>query len=225
MANTETKRIDILLIDDHAGYRKGLIHYLSPFTQIRKLGEAANGIEAIEIMGKEHFDIVYLDIQMPRMGGIETARIIKRRYPDTKIIVITMVDHKMDIIEMLEIGVDSYILKDGEEIIKAFEEVAAGNNYLSPHVHKIWAEHLIERERSKKNAKEPILSKREEGILMLYINEKSTKQIAEELFISPFTVKNHLANIRKTLKVKTKFGAFREALKRGLLSKIIGKSK
>lgn len=145
MANVQVKGLHILIIDDHPASRKWVIYFLNNSPSITKFNEAIDGFEAIAALEKSAYDIVYLDVQMPKMNGIETARIIKQRFPNTKIIVFTMVDCKKSIVQMLELGVEGYISKEEDEIIKAFDEVSEGRPYLSPPIAKIWCEYLADK--------------------------------------------------------------------------------
>ncbi len=140
MTNVPVKKFKILLVDDHPASRKWVIYFLNNSPGIKKFGEAENGAHAIAELEKESYDIIYLDIQMPGMDGLETAVVIKKRFPKSKIILFSMAKCKETIIHLLAMGIESYIVKEEEEIIKAFEEVSAGRKYFSPNINRVWME-------------------------------------------------------------------------------------
>jgi len=194
----------ILIVDDHPLFRKGIKSVLKEDTAIEVINEAGNSAEALAMLEKETYDIVILDLQMPGMSGIELSRTIKLWYKNISIILLTMHKDERIFINSLDYGLDAYILKENavEEVVKAVHVVADGNFYLSPSM----SEYMVQKSmKQKKLADEnpgiKILSEKEKEILNMIVQNKTTKEIAEALFVSYKTIENHRANICKKLNI------------------------
>ena len=192
----------ILIVDDHPLFRKGIKSILLEDTNVKVIGEAGNSEEAMKLIEKETVDIVILDLQMPGMSGIELSKMIKSRYKSISIILLTMHKDERIFNNSLEYGLEAYILKENavEEVLKAVHVVADGNFYLSPSM----SEYMIQKSmKQKKLADEnpgiKNLSEKEKEILNMISQNKTTKEIAEALFVSYKTIENHRANICKKL--------------------------
>ena len=196
------KKIKILIADDHPLMRKGIRGALEDELDIEKIVEADNGEAAYDRLKKEPFDIALVDIEMPKLGGIGLLQKIVAEKIKTKIIFLTM--HKDEDIfdQAMNAGANGYLLKENaaEDIVQCITAVRNGEYFISPAM----SNYLVRR--SKKN-EEPIpaipygneLTKAERIILKLISEEKTSQQIADELFISPKTVENHRNNISKKL--------------------------
>ena len=194
----------ILIVDDHPLFRKGIKSILLEDTNVKVIGEAGNSEEAMKLIEKETVDIVILDLQMPGMSGIELSKMIKSRYKSISIILLTMHKDERIFNNSLEYGLEAYILKENavEEVLKAVHVVADGNFYLSPSM----SEYMIQKSmKLKKLADEnpgiKNLSEKEKEILNMISQNKTTKEIAEALFVSYKTIENHRANICKKLNI------------------------
>ena len=130
--------IKVLIVDDQSLIREGLRMMLSLYDNIFLVGEASNGKEAIEILGNKEVDLVLMDIRMPIMDGVEATRIIKEKYPEVKVLILTTFNEDEYIFEGLKNGADGYLLKDisSEELVKSIETVYNGNILLQPDVAK-----------------------------------------------------------------------------------------
>lgn len=185
-------KIKVLLADDHAIVIEGLRAVLSAHENIEVCGQANNGQEVLDFMSKQHADIVVLDINMPVMDGLTCARRIKEKYPETKIIVLTMYAQKSFIEEMLKIGIDGSLLKSntGKDLKEAINRVYSGKSYYD----------LIHTFNDDKNSVSQYkLGEREIEIIKLLAEGLTSLQIADKLFIAESTVKTHRRNIlRKT---------------------------
>ncbi|OGU69696.1 MAG: hypothetical protein A2499_09575 [Stygiobacter sp. RIFOXYC12_FULL_38_8] len=194
----------ILIVDDHPLFRKGIKSVLAEDPDVKVIGEAGNSEEAMKLIEKETVDIVILDLQMPGMSGIELSKMIKSRYKNISIILLTMHKDERIFNNSLEYGLEAYILKENavEEVLKAVHVVADGNFYLSPSM----SEYMVQRSmKQKKLADEnpgiKILTEKEKEILNMISQNKTTKEIAEVLFVSYKTIENHRANICKKLNI------------------------
>ncbi len=190
---------DIVLADDHAMFRQGIRTFLEPLEGINICGEVADGLELLELLKNTSPDLVILDISMPNLLGLEAAREIKRLYPHVKIMLLTMHKKKEFIRQGLEQGVDGFLLKDepGDELVRAVQTLQRGGKYLSPMLSMILG-NLVQEAR-----KAEILSVREREVLKLLAEGKKTREIAETLCISSFTVRRHRYNIMNKLKVQS----------------------
>jgi DNA-binding NarL/FixJ family response regulator len=183
----------ILLVDDHKIIRDVLGRFIVQHVTAN-LDQANNGIEAINLIKQEKYDLVISDINMPKMDGVQLMKAIHEYDPELKVIALSMMDDTVSIKKMLKAGASGYVLKEGntQELIKAVEEVLKGNNYFSPVVQERIMQSVIDGSKAHKNVK---LSKRELEVLKLIFDEKSNSEIADELFISLRTVEAHKHNV------------------------------
>ena len=190
---------NIVLADDHAMFRQGIRTLLEPLEGIDVSGEAADGLELLELLKKSAPDLVVLDISMPNLRGLEAAREIRRLYPQVKILLLTMHKKKEFIRQGLEEGVDGFLLKDepGSELVRAVQAIKNGGKYLSPLLSRILGD-LVQETRQAE-----VLSLRERQVLKLLAEGKKTRDIAETLFISAFTVRRHRYNIMSKLNIQS----------------------
>ena len=216
----EIKKINVLIVDDHPIYRNGIMGIIKEIDIVDFCSEASNGKAAIEALEKRFYDIIFLDINMDEMDGIEASRIIKTRFQKCKIIVLTMSNSKREIVELLENGVHGYILKntDAKELRRAIKLILEGNLYLTPEVKSIWAEYLVNKavyEKFDSNNKIE-LTPRQIEIVFHLCEQRTALEIAEALFISEATVNNHRAQIMKKLNIKNGIGSALYAVKSGI---------
>lgn len=209
--------IDILLADDHALVRDGIRARLESLPHIRVIGEAANGREVVELAQSLRPDVVLMDINMPCLNGLEATRKIIERWPQVRVLILTMHDNKEYIVGLMAAGAKGYILKDVSkaEMIEAIERVHRGENYLSSGVGRALLDDMT---RPSDDVGEIPLTQREKTILVLLAEGLSNKEIARRLFISVRTVESHRANIKQKLGVTTSAGLARYALKHGLVA-------
>ena len=195
--------IRVLIVDDQSLIREGLGMMLSLYPNISLVGQAVNGKEAIEILDKKEIDLVLMDIRMPLMDGVEATKIIKEKYPNIKVLILTTFNEDEYIFEGLKNGADGYLLKDisSEDLVNAIEAVYNGNILLQPDVAKK-ALGTISRADSQEKILLKELTKREYEIAQLVANGKTNKEISQKLFITEGTVKNHLTKILDKLDLR-----------------------
>src|SRR6266700_3930222 len=211
--------IRVVIADDHSLVRQGLRRYLEMAGDIDVIGEASNGTEVLRMIdnGTGEPDIVLLDIRMPEMDGLETARRIRVRHPNVGIIILTAYDDRQFVVEAVRAGARGYVLKarDAEHLIQTVRLVAGGNMVIDPQLVVALAEELStvkERDR-----KADSLTAREIEVLQLLAFGHTNRDIAEKLFISPDTVKTHLEHIFEKLGASDRTAAVAEALRRRLI--------
>ena len=187
--------IKVLIVDDQALIREGLNMMLSLYDEIKIVGEATNGKEAIETLGEEDVDLILMDIRMPIMNGVEATKIIKERYPHIKIIILTTFNEDEYIFEGLNNGADGYLLKDigSQELVNNIKAVYNGDMLFHGEVAKTIANTV----RGKKD-----LTPREMEIAQLVSMGKHNKEISQILYITEGTVKNHITNILAKLELR-----------------------
>lgn len=214
--------IKLLITEDNIFARKALEEKLSEFPDIAVKDVAQNGQEALQILEKNHsVDLIMMDIEMPVMNGIEATEIIKRKYPQIKIVMITVFDDDNYIFDAIKAGADSYILKETKsaKIYETITDTLNGGAVMSPSI-AIKALNLLKNPIAPKseNPGEKIeLSARETEILEQISQGHTNKEIAENLFISPFTVKRHIENIYQKLQAHNRIELVEKARKNKLI--------
>jgi DNA-binding NarL/FixJ family response regulator len=200
----KNSKLQIMIVEDQHIFRKGLIMLLKEIPGVSIFGEASNGEEFLEMIENQRPDIVFMDIQMPVMNGIEATRRALELYPDLKIVAISMFGDEEYLVSMIEVGVKGFLLKTVEEyeLNKAIELVSDNKNYFSDELLPVLTNSLVNRKSKPDNngleLKEE-LTKREVEVLNLICKGYTIKEIADQLFISQRTVDGHKANLfRKT---------------------------
>jgi two-component system response regulator DegU len=212
-----TVPIRLLLADDHRMLREGLRRSLSE-RGFDVIGEARDGAEAVDLVTALRPDVVLMDVSMPEMDGVEATREIRQRGSDVRIVMLTMhADHDV-LADAIRAGANGYLVKDcsTDEIAAAVETVAAGETALSP---RLAASMLAEvRRQELQSEAERLITKREEEVLQLIADGCSTPEVAERLYISQKTVKNHLASIYQKLDARDRTQAVLQAVRMGIVS-------
>ncbi len=216
------QRIRVLIADDHKVVREGLAAILNAKQSIEVVGEAQNGQEAVEKARSLVPDVILMDVRMPRMGGVEATRQIKRESPHIGVIALTMYDEEHYIFDLVRAGATGYLLKDTDsaQIVVAIHAIYRGESLINPSVaSKILAEFsLLAQKKGKKRARlEHDLSEREITVLRLVKDGKANKEIANSLDLSVKTVKNHVRNIFHKLQVYDRTQAAILAIRKGLI--------
>lgn len=196
------KKRRIIIAEDHTILREGLRALLSHHTDLEIAGEAEDGLEAIRRVEKLMPDLLLMDLSMPRMSGMAALKDIKKRFPETKVIILTVHKTEEYILAALQAGADGYVLKDAthDELIMAIRIVLDGKPYLSPSISKKVIEgYLNGKKRCGMETSWDTLSQREREILKLIAEGYKNKEIAMFLGISLKTVQKHRANLMKKL--------------------------
>lgn len=206
----------IVLADDHALFLQGLRKVLEGGAGFEVIGEAADGLELLNLMNELAPDMVILDISMPNLRGIEAIQEIKQRHPNTKILMLTMHKDKEYLYQAIASGAHGYFLKkDAEgELFSAIEKIRQGKIYISPSLSEDVTDHW---EQIRQGFQKSTLTAREKEVLKLIAEGKSNKEIGDLLFISVHTVERHRANIMEKLNFKKTADLVKYAIQKGYL--------
>ena len=214
-------KIKLFIVDDHQMMIDGIVSLLKGEKNLDIIGTALNGIEALNKIREEMPDILMTDISMPEMGGIELCKEAKQKFPNLKVLVLTMYNDKGIVNEILASGANGYILKNTgkKELIEALETLNLGKEYYSTEV----VNTIIESMRNPVKDK-PVdsseLTKREIEIVQLIVKEFTSAEIAEKLFISQRTVETHRKNILRKTGVKNIVGLIKYAYEKKIVGRI-----
>lgn len=213
-------RIRYMVADDHSIFRQGLKLALNDDPALDFLGEAADGAELLAKLESINPDVVLLDLKMPRIDGIEATREIKQRYPQVKILILTMHDDEQFILHLLEIGAHGYLLKnvDADEIKLAMHAVYENGCYFSDHVSRIMLKTLVQKSKTTPQfKKEIVLNDRELDVLHLICEGLTAVEIGKQIYLSHRTVEGIRASIQEKIGVRNNAGLIMYAFKNGIV--------
>jgi DNA-binding NarL/FixJ family response regulator len=209
--------IKILLADDHTIVRQGLSRSFQQEKGVEVVGEAGNGRIAVEMAKKLSPDVVVMDITMPELNGVEATRQIVQNHPKIKVIGLSMFSSTIHVREMFKAGVSGYLLKDSPftELVEAVRTVVKGGTYISPSIGGTIIQDFVAKTDPEKTSFS-VLSQREREVLQLLAEGKTTKQIGQNLGISPKTVEVHRLHIMEKLKIDNIAQLTKYAVQEGL---------
>jgi DNA-binding NarL/FixJ family response regulator len=212
--------ITIAIADDHEIFLDGLSLMLSRQQNFSICGQVSNGLHLLELVGSKRPDLVLTDIKMPVMDGIETTKLIRQKYPEVKVIALSMFDEEKLIIEMLEAGASGYLLKNAHknEIIDAVTSVYEGKNYYCSHTSSLLASMIVRSRFKSGKEKEISFTEREKEIIKLICQQYTAQQIADKIFLSKRTVEGHRIKIMEKINAKNMAGLVIFALKNNIIS-------
>ena len=214
------KQLKVYIADDHTLFRKAMVNLLRSFERITDVKDAENGKELLTLIKYEQPDVVIVDLQMPVMDGSETSAIILQKYPDVKIIILTMHDSSKFILHMMDLGVHAFLLKNTEpdELEKAIYAVADKDFYHNDLVVAVLRKNVNERKMGQRPTFQAAeLTEREKEILLLICQELTMKEIGQRLFLSENTVRNHRVNIMEKVGVNNIVGLVKYAYEAGVV--------
>ncbi len=208
------KPIRVLIVDDHAMVRKGLVAFLKNQVELELIGEACDGREAIEACAQNQPDVILMDLVMPELGGVAATRTIHQRWPHIQVIVLTSFQEKELVQDALQAGAIGYLLKNvsGEELAEAIRQAHSGRPTLAPE-----AVQALIQPPSEAESLAADLTRREHEVLALLVKGMSNPEIAGQLFISRATVKVHISNILSKLGVASRAEAISLAIQNKLV--------
>ena len=208
--------IKVLIADDHHVVRRGLLFFLKTQKDIEVIGEAKNGVEAVQLVEQLQPDVVLMDLVMPELDGIQATEQIKKAWPNVQVLMLTSFSDKDHILPAIEAGASGYQLKDIEpdELVESIRQIMRGENTIHPDVNSQLEEGLREEE-NKPHIQNP-LTPREQDVLNELTQGKSNREIASSLYVTEKTVKTHISNIFHKLNVQDRTQAALYAVKHRL---------
>ncbi len=221
-----TNQIPVYIIDDHKLFVEGLCSLLTEVEGFRIAGFSLNPVDFLNNLKELVASVYLIDINMPQMTGVELTTRIKKRFPDAKILALTMYDEYEYVERMIVAGASGYILKSAsiQELTHAIKTISMGSKYLGSDIQNVLFNRvekstadIFQTVQAKENEDSAVLTRREIEILVLIAKEMTTQQIAEKLFISERTVETHRKNIFSKTRAKSVIGLSRYAEKRGYL--------
>jgi two-component system, NarL family, response regulator NreC len=212
-------KIAIVLADDHRIMRQGLLALLSQEKDFRVIGEAGDGLEAVQTVERLKPDVLVVDLMMPGLNGLEVIRQVRKSSPSTRIVVLSMHKSEAYVWEALKNGAVAYVLKDcaAAELVKAVREAAAGRHFLSPPLSESAITTYLQKSRTGMLDLYDTLTRREREILQLSAEGKTSVAIGAQLSISPRTVEAHRANLMRKLGIHKQTELVRYALQKGIM--------
>ena len=216
------EKVKVLIVDDHTVFCEALSSLLTIKGEVDVVGIASNAEDAFKKVKQLNPDVVLMDIELKDSDGIQTTRIIKEKHPDTEVIILTMHTDEQYLLEAMQAGAKGYILKDfpSSLLLEAIKYVAEGKSLFDPtSSSRVLNElkFLLNKKRQLTGEKDSSLSKREVEILKLIAEGYTNKEIAQKLYLSEHTVRNHISNIFLKLNCNTRAKAVLEAFKKKLI--------
>lgn len=210
--------VAILLADDHPIVRQGLRHLLEAEPNLRVVGEASNGLEAVQLVEKSRPNVLIVDIMMPLLNGLEVLKQVRERSPNTCCIVLSMQSADVYVVEALKAGALGYVLKETGpgELVQAVNQVIHGQRYLSPNISEESIEMLIETKNKSTADPYQTLTNREREVFQMAAEGNTAAEIAKILSISPRTAELHRGRMMAKLGLHSQTELVRYALKRGI---------
>lgn len=214
-------KIEVLLAEDHTIVRKGLRSLLDGATDMRVVGEADDGREAVEKTARLRPDVVVMDIAMPILNGLEATRQIRRRFPDIKVVILTMHRNEEYIFQVLRAGAAAYVVKQAapEDLVSAIRAICQGEPFLSPSIPRETVEECIRRaEATDKPDRYDRLTAREREVLQMVAEGRSNREMAALLNISIKTIETHRANLMDKLDIHSTAELTQYAIQKKVIS-------
>ena len=214
MQSSEAK-VSVVIADDHPFFRDGVARGLTNSGRITVVGEAGDGREALEVIGRENPDVALVDYQMPELDGLAVVHAVVRDKLPTRVLLLSAITDSAIVFRALEEGAAGYLSKDARraQIVDAVLSVAAGRTVVPPELAGALAGEI----RLRAQPSGPVLSERENQVLQAFARGLSIPQTAKELFIGASTVKTHTQRLYEKLGVSDRAAAVAEAMRRGLL--------
>lgn len=216
-----TKPIQYMIADDHKIFRKGVVFSLSDYPELALVGEAENGKQIIELLEGIKPDVILMDLKMPEMDGIEATQYIHERFPDIRVLILSMFDDEKFIVHLMENGAAGYLLKNSEpdEIKNAITGAVMNGYYFTDLVNRAMLKKIVTHKQFKPTFKNEIqLTDRELEVLHLICEEHTAPEIAKMVYLSPRTIEGIRGKLIEKIGVKNTAGLVMYAVRNGLIN-------
>ena len=215
------KKINVMIVDDHLVVREGLRQLLELEDDIEVVAEAGSGLECLDMLEASCPDLIFMDIRMPGINGIETTRLVRRKCPDTKIIMLTIYQDNQHIAEAIQAGARGYVLKEvkRENLINIIHHVIDNGAFLDPAVASELFDHIKNAKPAASEDRRPQFTQRELEVLNLLVDGRKDREISNFLKTSEHTVRSHMKNLFRKLGVSSRSQAVAKAIQGDLISK------
>jgi len=209
----------VMIVDDHEIFRKGLAMVINKAKNAKVVAEAGNGQEFLEVIEKEKVDLVFMDIEMPLMNGIEATRTAMEKHPGLKIVALSMFGEEEYLQQMVDAGVKGFLLKNigKDDLYRAMQLISEGKNYFSEELLQFFTRKYIQPPKQQQEQSDVNLTKREHEILQLIAEGFTDGEIADKLFISQRTVNGHRASLIAKTGSRNTVNLLTYAIKNGLV--------
>ncbi|WP_163337084.1 response regulator transcription factor [Desulfopila sp. IMCC35008] len=216
----DTAPYRVVLADDHVLIRHGIKNIIARDSGLQIVGEVCNGEELLDLLQEDTVELIILDISMPKIGGMEAVAMIKGKYPWIKVLMLTMHKNKQYFYHAMSAGADGYLVKDDsdEELLVAINKIRSGKNYISPYLAEEFADDVINSYRSDKRNLFQELTRREKQILQFVVDGYTSRQVADQLGLSPRTVDHHRSNLLKKFQMNNSVDLVNFAVKNGFVT-------
>ncbi len=213
-------KIKVMIVDDHLIVREGLRRLLQLDEHIEVVSEASNGIECLNLVDASSPDIVFMDVKMPGISGIDTTRLIREKHPNVKVIMLTIHDDEELVTNAIRAGANGYVLKNAlrHELVRAIHHVMKGQAFLDPSVTSPILDQIKQKKSCLHIDKEISLTRRELEVLQAIVSGLTDRQTAEVLHLSEHTVRSHTKSIYRKLGVSSRSQAAVQALRQGIIA-------
>ncbi|MBN2462840.1 MAG: response regulator transcription factor [Dehalococcoidia bacterium] len=215
------KKIKVLIVDDHTLVRDGIRALLGLVADIEVVGEATNGMDALEKVEQLAPDVVLMDLSMPIMGGLETTRRIRKKHPETKVLALTQYDDSDYVVPVIEAGARGFVTKMAafSELASAIQAVYSGDSYLSPSAAKALVQEY-QQKTTVEGEKDPYnqLTDREREVLKLVVEGYTAREVADILVISPKTVEWYKTSLMNKINIHNKTDLIKFAIRKGIIA-------
>jgi two-component system, NarL family, response regulator NreC len=217
--STKTGTITVALADDHHIVRQGLRLVLERAQEFELAGEAGDGLEAVKLVEEKRPDVLVIDLMLPRLHGLEVVKQVRKNFPETQALVLSMYSDEPFVMEAMRNGAAGYLLKDcdGDEFLKAIRTVASGKRYLTEVLAERALSGYLEHPGKSSLDVYDTLTNRERTVLQLAAEGLSSSKIAAKLFISPRTAETHRANLMRKLALSSQTELVRFAIRKGII--------
>ncbi|WP_136795138.1 MULTISPECIES: response regulator transcription factor [Desulfosediminicola] len=218
----ETHPYRVVLADDHVLIRHGIKNIISQNDDLEVVGEVGDGEELLELLDRQPVDLVILDISMPKIGGMEAVGQVKAKCSWVKVLILTMHKSKQYFYHSMTAGADGYMVKDDsdEELLIAIRKIQSGKSYISPFIAEDFADDVINTYRGERKSPFQQLTKREKEILQLVVDGYTSKQMADNLGLSPRTVDHHRSSLLRKFQMKNSVDLVNFAVRNGFVTPV-----